>query len=364
MQANQTSAPPALTATPSTTHCALATWTSGAHTNSSIVVHFLDDDKTIPALYPIDEEEILTPLAFIVDVPLAEAATVTCTFEGVHPTVLLMFLNSGASDHFFRNKSEFTEYEPVPYRTGTSALSSEGEFSIVGKGTVVHVFKVGGKKVEFTFKNTLHAPSLTANLISVSQFNRCGYFSLFSGGEVIISQGKSGQPILHSHGSGGMYILEGNCATAFLSTSSPADLDMWHRCFAHADVNHIHEMANKGLVDDLVITNTKVNGWCLDYLAGRQHACPYDNPTDSSVPPLGLVAMDLWGPSCVASPGGNIYMMIVVDSGLLCKYSNFLCDKSDNSTIKVFNEYQVLMETQTGRKIKRVRTDNAFNLHV
>ncbi|KAJ7716631.1 hypothetical protein B0H16DRAFT_1278867, partial [Mycena metata] len=76
--------------------------------------------------------------------------------------------DSGASDHFFRNRDNFTTYEAIPTRTGKSALASEGDFTIVGKGNVRMVFQVDGKLVHVTFTNVLHAPSLSANLVSVT----------------------------------------------------------------------------------------------------------------------------------------------------------------------------------------------------
>ncbi len=101
------------------------------------------------------------------------------------------------------------------------------------------MFEVGGRKVTLTFKNALHAPLLSASLISVSQFDRSGYYSLFGGGEVIITQGRSGKPILHGRGSAGMYILDPCDNFAMLLTSSPVDLNTWHRWFVHSDVDRI-----------------------------------------------------------------------------------------------------------------------------
>ncbi|KAJ7736927.1 hypothetical protein B0H16DRAFT_1214845, partial [Mycena metata] len=77
--------------------------------------------------------------------------------------------DSGASDHFFRNREDFATYDVIAARTGKSALASEGDFAIVGKGNVKKVFRVDGKLVHVTFTNVLHAPSLSANLVSVSQ---------------------------------------------------------------------------------------------------------------------------------------------------------------------------------------------------
>ncbi|KAJ7933295.1 hypothetical protein B0H13DRAFT_2306972 [Mycena leptocephala] len=102
---------------------------------------------------------------FVINAP---QAMVSRTFENRSPAATITFLDSGATDHFFRNRTDFATYEVIPMRTGKSALSSEGDFPVIGKGTVTKLFHVTGKTVHITFKNALHAPSLSANLISVS----------------------------------------------------------------------------------------------------------------------------------------------------------------------------------------------------
>ncbi|KAJ7761857.1 hypothetical protein B0H14DRAFT_3594770 [Mycena olivaceomarginata] len=74
-------------------------------------------------------------------------------FENHSPKTTITFLDSGASDHFFCNRADFSTYEAIAVRTGKSALASEGDFAIVGKGTVTKVFKVDGKVVHLTFRN-------------------------------------------------------------------------------------------------------------------------------------------------------------------------------------------------------------------
>jgi hypothetical protein len=199
------------------------------------------------------------------------------------------------------------------------------------------------------------------NLVSVSQFDNAGYYSTFGGGEVEITEGKAGEMILSGRGSVGMYVLESNTTYANLSTANPTTLENWHRRMAHVSPAVIEEMRTKKLVDGLDITDHNLDSKCLSCRAGRQHTHPYDSHTDTNVPPLHLVVFDLWGLSRVASPGGNTYMMVIVDSGTTQKHTAYLQDKSDESTIPVFEEYRVKAETQMGRKVKRVCTDNAFN---
>ncbi|KAJ7623972.1 hypothetical protein DFH06DRAFT_1008743, partial [Mycena polygramma] len=110
-----------------------------------------------------------------------------------------------------------------------------------------------------------------------------------------------------------MYVLEAENTHANISTAKPTSLENWHRRMAHASPAVIEEMRTKGLVDGLDITDHKLDGKCIACRAGRQHTRPYDGHTEADVPPLHLVAFDLWGPARVASPGGNRYLMKIVD---------------------------------------------------
>ena len=78
--------------------------------------------------------------------------------------------------------------------------------------------------------------------------------------------------------------------------------------------------------------------------------------------PLKLVAFDLWGPSRVQSAGAKVYMMMIVDAGTSYKSGAYLPDKLDSTTIPTFDAFRTTAETSTGRKLRRVRTDGAYDL--
>lgn len=175
--------------------------------------------------------------------------------------------------------------------------------------------------MNLTFRNALHAPSLSANLVSVSQFDKAGYYSTFGGGEVTIRKGEGGAPLLSGRGSAGMYVLEAKTTHANISTANPASLGDWHRRMVHGSPDTIEEMCSKNLVDGLDITDHKLGGKCISCRDGRHHTRPYDGHSNPNVPPLHLVAFDLWGPARVATPGDNLYMMVFVDSGTSHKHT-------------------------------------------
>ena len=160
----------------------------------------------------------------------------------------------------------------------------------------------------------------------------------------------------------GMYLLEmldnlPSPPTAMTSLSHPTSLEQWHRRLTHCSPLTIQEMASKGLVDGLIISGSTVSGKCEDCIMGHQTRRPFDGVTEKDLAPLDLIASDLWGPSCVQSAGGKIYMMIIVDGGTSYKYGVYLADKLDNATIAAFEVFHMKAETATGRKIRWMRTN-------
>ncbi len=127
-------------------------------------------DDNMPPLIDadFDEDEFERMSQFTCEADPAGTAFMTTTFEGCTPSVILTFMDSGASNYFFRNRDDFTEYTPVAFCTGSSAIEGKGMFEILGQGTVTKTFRLDGNDIKLTFKNALHSPSLAANLVSVS----------------------------------------------------------------------------------------------------------------------------------------------------------------------------------------------------
>jgi hypothetical protein len=71
---------------------------------------------------------------------------------------------------------------------------------------------------------------------------------------------------------------------------------------------------------------------------------------------LELVHRDLWSRSLVASLGGSRYYITYIDdsSQKVCVY--FLTNKSE--VFDTFKKWKVMVETETGLKLKCLRSDN------
>jgi len=269
----------------------------------------------------------------------------------------------------FVSKDDFITYKSLPPRSGDSAKAVDGGFEIIGKGTVVKHYLVDGKEKKLTYTRAIHTPTLNANLISVSGFDKAGLTVTFAGGRGVVRK-TDGTAILSARLMKGMYVVDelihdppgaSDVPLAMASLSMSVPLEQWHRRLTHCSPLTILEMSKENLVDGLVVSRNDLCGKCEDCIIGHQTRCPYDRKSEANLDLLELVSFDLWGPSRVQSAGGKIYFMPVIDGGMSFKYGAYLSDKSDLSTIAAFEMFWVEAESLSGRKICRVRTDCAYD---
>ena len=274
------------------------------------------------------------------------------------------FMDSGASDTMFVSRDAFNEYKSITPRIGDSAKAEDGNFEIIGEGSVTQRYHVEGKEQDITYTRALHTPALNANLVSVSAFDKAGLTTTFGNGKGVV-RNTDGTVVLSGNNVNGMYLLETlddipKIPIVMTSLSQPVSLEQWHRRFTHCSPMTIHDLANNNLVDGLNISEMTLTGKCEDCVMGRQTRRPFDGVTEKNLAPLDLVAFDLWGPSRTKSAGGKIYLMIIVDAGTSYKYGAYLSDKSDPTTLATFEVFRVKAENITGRKIRCLRTDRAY----
>ena len=350
-KANVTTTTPAAS-TPSTTTPSNVVTTSGQTT------HFV-----------LSAQTPLTPGqsgVLIEEVPdYHRTALISKAFQGFINGKIPTFMDSGASDTMFVSRDAFTEYKSTTPRVGDSAKAVDGSFEIIGEGNVTQRYQVNGEERDITYTRALHTPSLNANLVSVSALDRAGLTTTFGNGQGITRKA-DGTVVLTGKNINGMYLLETfehppNVPIAMGSLSQTVSLEQWHRRLAHCSPSTIKEMLDNKLVDGLQVSEMSLTGKCENCIMGRHTRRPFDGETQKILTPLELVSFDLWGPSRVQSAGGKTYLMIIVDAATSYKYGAFLSDKADSSTITAFEAFRNNVETLTGKKIRRLRTDGAYD---
>nr|KYP63308.1 Retrovirus-related Pol polyprotein from transposon TNT 1-94 [Cajanus cajan] len=91
---------------------------------------------------------------------------------------------------------------------------------------------------------------------------------------------------------------------------------------------------------------------------GKASRLKFSTSTHSSGGVLDYVHSDLWGPSRTESHGGARYFLSIVDDFSRKVWVYFL--KQKNEVFDRFKEWKVLVETQIGRNLKKLRTDNGL----
>jgi hypothetical protein len=129
----------------------------------------------------------------LIDIPtdlhqLPPKALISKGFQGFQKGKIPTFMDSGASDTMFVSRDVFTDYKPITPCIGDSAKAENGNFEIIGEGNVVQRYKVDGKERAITYTNALHTPTLNANLVSVSAFDKAGLTTTFGHGKGVIQK--------------------------------------------------------------------------------------------------------------------------------------------------------------------------------
>ena len=268
--------------------------------------------------------------------------------------------DSGCTTHFFKSRETFSSYKPLEKAAGQS--SKEGtSFSVLGMGTVQMKVIHNGVEQTLTFRDALHAPDVTANLISISRLDLAGWDTVFGGQRTRFFKDK--KEIFGGVLKNGLYLVGGSfissipTALTARSLRSPGDIALWHRRFGHFGTDRIIEASK--LVNGLDITTKDLIGKCEDCIIGNQKRRPYDEEIIPETEVLQLTNIDIWGPARVQSTGGAFYALKFHDSGSSRRRSFFLKERTAETVVNSLAIYKLQSENITGRKMIYVRTDNA-----
>lgn len=137
---------------------------------------------------------------------------------------------------------------------------------------------------------------------------------------------------------------------------------LWHRRMGHLNRKSLSILHN----ETIGITSKKIlcGELCQSCLEGKQSRFQFNHNLMRSNDKLDLIHIDLCGPMETESYGSSRYIMTLVDDYSRKMLVYFLSNKYDVS--KIFEEFKNLVERQTGKRIKKVRSDNGteFVSHV
>ena len=156
----------------------------------------------------------------------------------------------------------------------------------------------------------------------------------------------------------GVYISDGEMVTGESSVSTKVNMDatkLWHLRLGHMSIKGLKELVKQGVLENGKIGELVV---CEDCVLGKSTRASFKKSQHKTRDILEYIHSDLWGPSQVLSLGGNMFFMSVIDEFSRRVWVYIL--RTKDQVFGKFKDWKALVENQTGKKVKKLRTDNGL----
>jgi 5'-3' exoribonuclease 2 len=123
-------------------------------------------------------------------------------------------------------------------------------------------------------------------------------------------------------------------------------------------LGHMSELGMAKLMKRNLLKGCMLSGkkFCEHCIFGKHKRVKFNTVVHTTKGTLDYVHADLWGPSCKPSYGGARYMLTIIDDYSIKVWPYFLKNKDD--TFAAFKDWKVMIERQTNRNVKVLRTNN------
>ena len=265
----------------------------------------------------------------------------------------LWFIDSGASSHMTYDMCHFIKYTLIqPHYV---EVGDKSKVLAVGKGTVLLSIIVNGMHKKCLLSNVLHVPDLAYNLLSVSAMDAKDIKTSFFKGQCNMI--KNNRVLAQGYRLGGLYALCIAPNDDSVEFAAVASLQLWHARLGHVNCHGIKQMVNKHIVDGITLKDANMSHVCEACVKGKIHCSPIPKHSETrSTGLLDLVHSDICGPMQVPSLGGSRYFVSFIDD--YSKWATVYMMKTKSECFSYFLEFKAMVELETGRKIKVLRTDN------
>ncbi|CAL1406718.1 unnamed protein product [Linum trigynum] len=258
-------------------------------------------------------------------------------------------VDSGATIHVTSKREFFSSYTPGDFgvvRMGNGNLSK-----VIGKGEACLETMNGTKLL---LKDVRHVPEMRLNLISVDKLDEEGYCNTFHNGQWKLTRGSlvlaKGKKLSK------LYVTEAKISPEIVNSAENGDtIELWHKRLGHMSEKSMAKLAQNKVIIGLDHVHLKK---CVDCLAGKQNRVAFKSSIPSRAKNvLDLVHSDLCEPDVnVKSLGGARYFVTFIDDHSQKTWVYTL--KTKDQALDVFKQFLALVERETRKKLKCIRTDN------
>lgn len=126
---------------------------------------------------------------------------------------------------------------------------------------------------------------------------------------------------------------------------------LWHLQYGHLNQKGLQLLKHKNMVAGLpqIKRETRI---CEGCIYGKMHRFPFPKTAWRASAPLELVHADICGPTRTPSLSNNRYFLLFIDD-----YTRMIWLQKKSEAFSCFLQFQALVERQSGRQLKMLRTD-------
>ncbi|KAH9687674.1 hypothetical protein KPL70_014852 [Citrus sinensis] len=220
-------------------------------------------------------------------------------------------MDSGCTFHMCPFRNYFNEYQAID--GGRVMMGNNSICKIIGIGDVSLKLHDGSIRV---LRQVRHVPDLKRNLISLGVLDQIGCRIKLESGALSVLNGSN--LVMSGTRKNGVYILDGEVISGVADVSIKHTEDktrLWHLRLGHMSERGLKELAKQGLFGSDKIGNLE---FCEDCVLGKSSR--------------GSFKRKVW-----------VYVL-----------------KNKDQTFEKFKEWKHMVENQTGKRLKKLRTDNGL----
>lgn len=293
------------------------------------------------------------------------------TFEGQD-----WYPDSSASHHITAESNNFTQI--APYQGSEKVHMGNGQGVTISSLGIAQFISPHNGHTLLTLNNLLHVPTITKNLVSVSQFARDNnvFFEFHPSACFVKSQVSKQVLLLGTLSNDGLYCFKDiqvlhsfdsrQCSRTLTtraaannvvaSASSDANkcssFSLWHGRLDHAHPNAIRTVME---ICKIPYRTKTMLDFCNACCLGKSHRLHAPSSTHVYSTPFELVYSDLWGPSPFISTCGFSYYITFVDAHTKFTWIYFLKNKSE--AVTAFKQFHEMVHTQFQATLKSLQID-------
>jgi len=263
-------------------------------------------------------------------------------------------MDTGCSFHMTPRKEYLINFEKA--KSGKVRMANNSYSEVKGIGSVRFVKKDG---TSIVLQGVRYIPEISRNLISMGTLEAEGYE--FKGNHGILRVMQDSNEFIRGRRRASLYILEAqaemaNSESLVTTTGETDQTQLWHSRMGHIGQQAMDILSKKGCFGNDKISEIK---FCEDCVIGKTHKVSFGTAQHTTKEKLDYVHSDLWGsPNVPYSLGRCQYFISFTDDWSRKVWIYFL--KTKDEAFQSFTEWKTMVETQSERKLKHLRTDNGL----